>query len=192
MDRQVEYEKYERCYKLENYRMGDRRKKEAFALLKGLPVRGSYLDVACGRGEMLEYAASCGYAPVVGTEIVKDLLSNKHVVYGEVHKLPFDDRTFAVVSMLDVMEHLLPGDDEAACKHMKRIARNYVFMTISNKDSFGPGERQGSKVQLHVNKRPYDVWTRLLTEWFKPFPVKRLPGMWYSPGWLVTIAERSK
>ena len=72
--RKNEHEKYQRAYKLPSYGMGVNRRKSAQKYLFDLPFRGSYLDVGCGRGEMLRYAESIGFDPVTGVDVVDYLL----------------------------------------------------------------------------------------------------------------------
>lgn len=160
--RQAEHAKYERAYALNpRYAMKDARRADSVDAIAGLPCRGSYLDVACGRGEMLNSAADLGFRPVRGTEIVPALIDGTMVVHAEAHALPFPDNSFDVVTLFDVIEHLIPGDDEAACREMARVARHHVVLSANNKDSFNKAGEQ-----LHVNKRRYAVWDRLFREWF--------------------------
>lgn len=160
--RRAEHEKYHRAYGLNpNYKMKSQRMADAVADLAALPRRGSYLDVSCGRREMLRAAKKLGFGPRRGTEIVPDLIDGERVVYGEVHALPFPDKSFDVVTMFDVIEHLIPGDDWLACQEMARVARHHIVLTANNRPSFNR-----AKDDLHINKRPYEEWDRLFKEWF--------------------------
>jgi ubiquinone/menaquinone biosynthesis C-methylase UbiE len=159
--RQAEFAKYERAYAHPKYRMKDARRDDAATDLAALASRGSYLDVSCGRGEMLKVAESLGFKPVTGTEIVAELIDGQRVHYAQAHSLPFAPKSFDVVTMFDVIEHLVPGDDEAACREMKRVARKHILLTANNKPSFNK-----SGDDLHINRRPYPEWYRLFGEWF--------------------------
>lgn len=160
--RAAEHAKYARTYAAQpRYRMKRERMTDAVRDLAALPCRGSYLDVSCGRGEMLTEARRLGFKPVHGTEIVPALIDGKRVVRAEVHALPFEDDAFDVVTMHDVIEHLIPGDDEAACRELARVARRHVLLTANNRPSFN---KAGD--DLHINKRPYEEWDRLFREWF--------------------------
>ena len=164
--RAAEHEKYARCYKLPNYRMGARRMMDAALALEALPSRGSYLDVSTGRGEMLSSAMALGFDPVNGTEVVEALLEPPRVVRAEVHALPFADGGFHTVTMFDVIEHLIPGDDELACRELVRVANKHVIVAANNcrgKDWCGD--------VLHINIRSYEEWDRLFREWFAPHKV---------------------
>ena len=101
--RAFEHAKYVRAYQANNYGMGWSRMMDAVADLVELPDRGSYLDVGCGRGEMLAHATALGFEPVQGTEIVPSLIDGARVVRAEVHELPFKDLKFDVVSLFDVI-----------------------------------------------------------------------------------------
>lgn len=157
----AEFAKYERAYQHPKYRMKGERLRDAVSDLSDLPFRGSYLDVSCGRGDMLRHAADLGYSPVQGTEVVAQLLDAPRIVKAEAHSLPFGDRSFAVVSLFDVIEHLLPGDDQAACMELRRVAQRHVLITANNLPSFN---KAGD--DLHINRRPYGEWDRLFREWF--------------------------
>ncbi len=161
VDRLHEQEKYTRAYEAPNYKMGLKRKADAVRDLSRIPQRGAYLDVSCGKGEMLTEAEKMGFRPVQGTEIVPALIDGTRVVRAEVHALPFTDKSFDVASLLDVIEHLIPGDDRMACAELQRVARKYILITANNRDSFNH-----LKQQLHINKRPYQVWDSMFRQWF--------------------------
>jgi ubiquinone/menaquinone biosynthesis C-methylase UbiE len=181
--RKVEHSKYEHAYERDRYRMKRRRRFDARDDITALPCRGSYLDVSCGRGQMLIEAENLGFTPVQGTEIVSKLIDGKKIVYAEVHNLPFPDKSFDVVTMFDVIEHLIPGDDERACMEMARVARSHILLTANNKPSHNKyGE------DLHINRRPYAEWDDLFRKWF-PGQVIWIKGMrkYVSECWRVDL-----
>lgn len=183
-NRSVEHAKYVRIYRdRPRYRMGEERKRDAVNDLKALPCRGAYLDVSCGRGEMLTAAADMGFDLVHGTEIVPQLIDGARVVHAEVHALPFSDGSFDVVTMFDVIEHLIPGDDERACREMARVARKHVLLTANNKSSSKTG------VELHINRRPYEQWDSLFRKWFAPARVTWIKGArnYVSEAWRIDL-----
>lgn len=162
--RGLEHGKYVRAYRSSGYGMGRSRMMDAMADLNQLadPLDpGSYLDVGCGRGEMLAQARALSFNPVQGTEVVPGLIDGVHVVWAEGHELPFSDDEFDVVTMLDVIEHLIPGDDELTCRELLRVARRCILLTANNKTS-----QKAIGEELHINRRPYEEWDGLFNEWF--------------------------
>jgi ubiquinone/menaquinone biosynthesis C-methylase UbiE len=183
VERTAEQQKYLRAYQRPNYRMKLERMTDAVQALADLPRRGAYLDISCGHGEMLEQAERLHFHPVQGTEIVDSLIDGARVVYGECHSLPFPEKSFDVVSLYDVIEHLIPPDDEAVCREMARIARHHVMITANNKSSL---QKNGD--ELHVNRRPYEEWDALFRIWFDGAEVKRLQAHEYiSEPWRVDL-----
>lgn len=182
--RALEHEKYKRAYAVKNYAMGAQRMSDAVRDVAALPCRGSYLDVGCGRAEMLIHASNLGFDVVMGTEIVPDLIDSRRVFYAEVHDLPFSNGSFNVVTMFDVIEHLIPGDDELACKELARVASKHILLTANNRPSFNH-----AKDDLHINKRCYDEWHQLFVEWFGPHKVMRIKGprKYVSEGWRIDL-----
>ena len=161
--RRVEHDKYVRAYATGTYRMKAARRADAASDLASLPVRGALLDVSCGYGDMLDEAARLGFKPVRGTEIMPSLIDGDHVVYAEAHALPFHNKSFEVSIMLDVIEHLVRPDDEAACRELARVARCHVLVTANNMPS-----RKHIGAELHINIRPYAEWDACFREWFAP------------------------
>lgn len=164
MSRQAEVDKYVQCYRDAGYRMGSARRKHVIETLAKLP-RGSLLDVGTGRGETLDIARGLGFAPVAGTETVDYLCDGVNVVQAMGHALPFADGSFDYVTMLDVMEHLLPEDTGPVCRELARVASKAVLLTVCNRPS--KYEHVGD---LHINLRPtYQDWyTELQQHFGKP------------------------
>lgn len=180
--RLAEQAKYSRAYGLPTYRMGGGRRTDAERDLRALPSRGSYLDVGCGRGEMLDLAEALGFETVQGVEVVPELTDGDRVIRAEAHNLPFADNSFDVISLFDVIEHLLPGDDEAVCRELNRVARKHVLLTANNRPSHLP-----DGTDLHINIRDYGEWDGLFAEWFAPGVVTwiKRPRLHVSEGWRV-------
>lgn len=160
-EQQFEIDKYETIYRQHHkYRMGERRRDQACLVLASLALQyTTYLDVGCGRGEMLRSASHYNFHRIEGVEAC-EFLCNEQVKQAVAWDLPYADNEFEVVSMLDVIEHLLPGDDERACRELDRVSSRAVFLTANNKPSNSLG------VELHVNRRMYETWDSLFREWF--------------------------
>jgi len=183
--RVAEKNKYDACYSVSSYAMGQARMRDAcLDLSASIPVgqRTSFLDVSTGRGEMLDHAADMGWQTVQGTEIVDALIDEPRVVRAYAHDLPFPDCSFQVVSMNDVIEHLLPGDDELACRELMRVASDVVLLTANNRRS------QHEGMELHINIREYAEWDALFREWFAGATVEWLGSRHYvSHGWRIRL-----
>jgi ubiquinone/menaquinone biosynthesis C-methylase UbiE len=158
MTRDAEIAKYAEAYRHDEYRMGEARKWAAIRDLQSLRG-GALLDVGCGRGEVLELARSLDFGPVMGTEVVPELLG-EDVRYAEAHALPFPDGAFDHVTCFDVLEHLVPEDTEAALAELARVAAKTVTITVADYPHVFRG------VDLHVNRRTYPEWAGLLRQLF--------------------------
>jgi ubiquinone/menaquinone biosynthesis C-methylase UbiE len=178
--RHREIERYAQAYKLPKYRMGDKRKRHAQAVLERLP-KGSLLDVGAGRGEGIQLARKAGHEPAVGVEPV-DYLAYGAVMVGVATDLPFNDGDFDTVMCLDVLEHLVEEDVEPALHEMYRVARNQVFLTAAENSHNvrGIGE-------MHISRRPADEWRALFEKVFKGAEIEPLGKIGVSPGWLIWI-----
>ena len=155
---QAEVDKYIHVYGTQpSYKLGltrGRHAKDDLAKTKG---RESYLDVGCGRGEMLDYAADIlTFNTVHGTETVPDLYAPDDREFALVTELPFKDESFDVVSCFDVLEHLLPDDTEQALSELARVSKRSLILTANNKPSHSLG------MELHINIRSYDEWDKLI------------------------------
>ena len=155
-ERMAEIGKYSKAYQAPDYKMGERRRAAAMPLLHDAPSRRSYLDVGCGRGEMLDEARGLGFERIEGTEVVPDLLARDLVRFALAHKLPYTEQEFDIVTCMDVLEHLIPQDTVPVLKELDRITNVQLIVSANNKQSRSMG------MELHVNKRPYHEWDQLI------------------------------
>ena len=91
---------------------------------QNLPVSDPrILDVGCGTGANLELLSQYGSAE--GVDVSADALAFcrdrglENVRQGEAERLPYPDRSFDLVTALDVVEHL--DDDVAGLKEIQRV-----------------------------------------------------------------------
>lgn len=179
--RETEIARYAECYRSDAYGMGAKRKQRAEEVLATLPP-GDLLDVGAGRGELEGMAVRLGFG-YTGLEPVPYLASNR-VVTGVATELPFANDSFDVVCCLDVLEHLVEEDIRPALREMRRVARDFVFLTASEKSS-NFGSPDGS--DLHISKRPLLEWQQMFEEEFPLAYIELLGKVGVSPGWLIRL-----
>ncbi len=152
--------KYERAYELDNYRMGPVRFNYASRDVSSFEAGRTYLDVGCGRGEMLDIAESNGVI-VKGIETVPPLCDGERIIHGDACALPFANDTFDYLTCYDVLEHLPPGTEQAALDEFRRVCRGVCFFSTNDRPSHLP-----DGTDLHVNKRPQADWhADILLRW---------------------------
>jgi hypothetical protein len=143
----------------------------------------SYLDVSCGRGETLDLARSVGFESVSGTETVRSLVESRADVTEAVlpdTRLP--GKCADVVSLIEVIEHLVPDDVEPALRELERLARKYIIISAATSPSFH------NFVSLHPSARPEREWDALLRKTYPSAEVARLPYDFHpSPAWIITL-----
>ncbi len=96
--------------------------------------RPRILDVGCGTGANLEMLSRFGAAE--GVDVSPDALAFcrqrglQNVRQGEAERLPYEDRSFDLVTGLDVVEHL--DNDLAGLSEMRRVLRpgGYAFLFV--------------------------------------------------------------
>lgn len=179
--RAAEIAKYSVQYQSNNYGMGDARKRAAQLELGELRGCHSLLDVGCGRGEVLTMAETLGME-ARGVEVVEGLIHPPRIVAGLAWDLPFPDQSFDVVTMFDVMEHLLAEDSERVCRELARVASKHVLLTVANFSHRLDG------VELHITRRPYQDWDADFRRWFSGTVEWRPNRDSISETWLVTLS----
>lgn len=143
-------EVYTTCYQDPAYRMGWSRKQKCIDDVRRMQRGASYLDVGCGRGEMVEYALRYGIV-ARGVEIVPDLCG-EGVLRTDVCNLPLKDGEFDYVSCYDVLEHLSENRVFKALDELFRVAKHEFFMTTNDLSS------QHHGLELHLTRRPRNWW----------------------------------
>jgi SAM-dependent methyltransferase len=143
----------------------------------------SYLDVSCGRGETLDLARELGFEGVSGTETVASLIeSRSDVVEAILPDTHLPSKCADVVSLIEVIEHLVPADVEPALRELGRLARKHIVISAATTPSFH------NFVSLHPSHRPADEWDALFRKVFPTALVKRLPYNFPpSPAWIITL-----
>lgn len=166
-EQQLEIDKYYRAYQNESYRLGVARKKGIIDFFNSIDDKSTLLDVGAGRGEVMQIAKNMGFTQVKGVEVV-DYLIKDDITYAQAWDLPFDDNSFEMVTLFDVMEHLLPYDSIPTINELARVASNRVAMTISNKPSSHKDDN------LHINIKPYPVWDSIIKSCLPNWEVKMI------------------
>jgi len=175
-----EQQKYSRAYKLKTYRMGGDRMRHAKNDLVFAAEHGcwTYLDVGCGRGEMLDYGTELGMS-ASGVDIVPELaLRRDDVIIGgasEILEL-FGRDSFDLVTCFDVLEHLPPGSENDALSAIRDVAARCAIVTANNKPSFNGSDN------LHINIKDYTEWNSIIESIFSGWSVQWIKNT-YSPTW---------
>jgi ubiquinone/menaquinone biosynthesis C-methylase UbiE len=150
--------KYERAYSIDTYKMGPARFDYAAADIATIESGKRYLDVGCGRGEMLDLARAQG-ALAHGIETVPQLCDGSTIIHGDACALPFPDDHFDCLSCYDVLEHLIPGEEVLALDEFLRVCKGTVFLSTNDRASCLP-----DGTDLHINKRPQTDWHHKITQ----------------------------
>lgn len=99
----------------------------------------SLLDAGCGNGFFCHWISrKVKLARVAGSDLSAKRMALAKTRYpdlefsaGDITKLPFPDRSFDVVTCIEVLEHL--EDPLPALKELLRVARRYVVVTVPDR-----------------------------------------------------------
>ena len=97
---------------------------------------GPYLDIGAGNLSNASFFARSGVKNAVGVDIRADLAKTKHLalVRADAHALPFRDRTFELVTMFSVIEHVR---EQLVClSEAFRVLRSsgFLFLQLPNRN----------------------------------------------------------
>jgi ubiquinone/menaquinone biosynthesis C-methylase UbiE len=127
-------------------------------LLKNLPSQGEpvLLDVGCGRIGM---AAFLNGAKVVGVDVEPPLehLDNFTFQPGTITDLKFPDKSFSVVSCIDVLEHLPVEARDRAIAELVRVASRAVLVACPHGEN-GQACDAEFQSELENRGRPIPEW----------------------------------
>lgn len=96
----------------------------------------SILDVGCGNGFFVNSLIEEKYKKLVGLDSSKEAL--KHVktekILGSITNLPFEDKSFDLLTCLEVLEHLPQEDFRKGVSELQRVSKKYIIITVPNED----------------------------------------------------------
>ncbi|MEA2020176.1 MAG: class I SAM-dependent methyltransferase [Patescibacteria group bacterium] len=125
-----------RLHELEKYywwHVGRKRILETFLKRISLPKDSKILDVGCGTGETTKIFED--YGKVWGVDVSDKALEFcrkqglQNLRQSGARHLPFEDRFFDVVAMLDILEHI--EEDEEALREVYRVLKGHGYLLIT-------------------------------------------------------------
>ncbi len=123
------------------------RVKKVLGILKGIQPE-HLLDIGTGRGAFLWTLLDTFQAlPVTCVDVLEQRVADIQAVQrggivhlsaikGDATRLPFEDRRFAAVTMLEVLEHI--PDTRKALDEVCRVARDFVIFSVPSKEDDNP------------------------------------------------------
>jgi ubiquinone/menaquinone biosynthesis C-methylase UbiE len=93
------------------------------------------LDVGCGEGFITDFICKSIRCPVTAVDIGDDVLKKARNDYPEIsfikgsaYKLPFKDKSFEIVSAIEILEHL--EHPENALREFKRVSKKWLVASV--------------------------------------------------------------
>lgn len=98
--------------------------------LDSLPKGTKILDAGCGEGVLVEEYLDKGYL-IQGIDLNYE---SKIVIKGNILNMPFEDKSFDIVLLLDVFEHLAFSNQPKVIKEIQRVlsGEGYLLASIPN------------------------------------------------------------
>lgn len=133
----------------------------------------SVLDAGCGEGFVVDFLARRNpELKLVGVDLSDAAVAYANTHFGDkarfrtgsIYKLPFSDRSFDTVLCSEVLEHL--DDPSKAVEELKRVARNYVLITVPLEPYFQWLNSFGRMLRLNPDAGHVNFWTASTFEAF--------------------------
>lgn len=161
------------------------------------------MDIGCGRGELIQYFAQRGHvcegidyssdAIEIATKSAQDRLSEEQLKncrfnVMDATSLEFDNDTFDLSLMLDVVEHLYPSTLEKVLKEVNRVLKpggRLLIHTVPNKWVIKPARLAmrilniPSEIERHVNEQSLFTLNKAVRPYFSGKSwIEREKGFW--------------
>lgn len=126
----------------------------------------SLLDAGCGEGFVVDFLASAyPDMKLTGVDVDEQAIEFAKEHFGEkarfragsVYKLPFSDKSFDTVLCSEVLEHL--EDPNRAVGELKRVARNFVVISVPHEPYFQWLNNVGKFLRLSRDPGHVNFWT---------------------------------
>ncbi len=121
--------------------------------------KSSWLDVGCGRGELLQHGAA-SFAEVCGCDVSSEMLNGAHglnvVIQPEPTRLPYPDGKFDLVTAVCVYHHVVPEDRPQLTAEIARVLKPNGCACIIEHNPLNP------VTQMIVHRTPVDADAQLL------------------------------
>ena len=115
---------------------------------------GPVIDLGCGRGHVVEALIEAGFE----AEGIDQIICNPKMRVGDITK-PIDDmKAFQSSVCVDCIEHLYEEQVTGLFQNMQQTQRQ--AFSIHNGESTGTGQ------ELHVNRKDFIDWTKIIREYF--------------------------
>ncbi len=158
--------KYDQWYRNPKGQYADAQEKELFLRLVQPRKGQSLLDIGCGTGHNLEFFMELGL-DVTGVDCSEAMLQTAvhklgpgvKLYLGQANELRFDDNSFDIVVLINVLEFL--SDPAGTLKEAARVSREKVYIGVLNKASIlGIVRRIEGRFRksIYNQARFYTIW----------------------------------
>jgi hypothetical protein len=129
-------------------------------------LNGPIMDLGCGRGDTVRYMRSLN----IKADGVDQVSIDEGMSVADITK-PFDLSGYNSIVCFDVIEHIPEEQIEGLLENMSKVKRQ--AFTIHNGSScmerkawHGVKDKNLIGTELHVNRRPFKEWDKILSKWF--------------------------
>jgi len=137
--------------------------------------RWSYLDVGCGKGELLTLLRS-DFRAAAGCDVSREMMSGIEGVETRVQedplRIPFPSASFDFVTVVCVYHHVPPDQRGTVCAEVSRVLKPGGVCAVIEHNPYNPATR------LIVSRTPVDADAILLT---RAEGVRLLRGAGFTP-----------
>lgn len=129
------------------------------AQIQKLVPRGKILDIGCATGFFLEAARDLGYEPFgielsdYSSQLAKKKFGNESIFHGKLEDSPFQAKSFDVISMFDLIEHVrVPSQTLGIAAS---LLKNEGIIVITTPDNSSLSNKLMGKKWTHYKKEHF-------------------------------------